>query len=506
MEPNPPPPRLPAAPLPSFALLSADGGPYRTLVEALDYGVLLYSAAGAVLVHNASTERVLGLSAAQIAGRAPRPPGWALFYEDGSPAENPARLVLSTLQTGQALRDLVVRVAHGGGHTSWLQATAQPLFTETGEAYAVVASLIDVTAQRRAREQLERYARFRTRLSALVAASLQDDLGVTFYQRLMEGAVDAIPGAQAGSLLLRGDDDLFYFVATVNFDQEVLARTYLNERELFRDPNVTGPQLIYGFDNSGILEPERRAPLYEAGDTGGIKVSLSIPVEVSGQVVAYFNLDNFDTPDAFGADTTEMGQLFAQQAALLWRRFKLEAELRQERRALEQMAFFDPLTGLPNRTLLSDRLRQVLLQGARTSTLVALIFVDLDNFKEVNDTLGHDVGDALLGAVAARLSACVRAGDTVARWGGDEFVVLLPQVTGTDDAAAVARKILGSLRAPFSLAGQTVHTGASLGASIFPDPAADADALIKHADTALYRVKAEGKGGFAFSSNKASGP
>ena len=169
---------------------------------------------------------------------------------------------MRVFETGQALRDRVLRVAHRDGRTSWLQVTVQPLFAESDAPYAAVASLIEVTAQRHAREQLERHTRFRAQLGGLVEASLQDDLGSTFYQRLMEGAVNAIPGAQAGSLLLRGDDGPFYFAAAVNFDQAVLARTYLHEHELYRDPDIVGPQLIYGFDNSGILEPERRARAY----------------------------------------------------------------------------------------------------------------------------------------------------------------------------------------------------------------------------------------------------
>lgn len=504
---------------PPLVWLSADGGPYQTLVEALDYGVLLYAAACTdtvdiksdtksantnpantvtLLVHNASAERVLGLNAGQITGHAPPPAGWALLYEDGSAAMDNMQLIFEALRTGRVVRDLELRLTHPDGHTSWLQASVHPLYTEAGDAYAAVVSLIDVSARRAAREQLERDARFRTQLGALVAASLQDGLGGTFYQRLMEGAVEAIPGAQAGSLLLSGDDGRYYFAATVNFDQQVLAQVQLYEHELFRDPDITGPQLIYGFDNSGILEPERRAPLYEAGNTAGIKVSLSVPIVVSRQVVAYFNLDNFSSADAFNADAVQMAELFAQQVAALWRRFKLEAELKRERSALERMAFFDPLTGLPNRTLLGDRLKQVLLQSARSGTPVALIFMDLDDFKGVNDTLGHGVGDALLRAVAERLSACVRVSDTVARWGGDEFIVLLPQITGAEDAAQVAREILSGLRAPFTISGYPLYIGASLGISVFPDTARDADDFIKHADTALYRVKANGKGKLGF--------
>lgn len=490
-------PESPLPVSPPLAWLSADGGPYRTLVEALDYGVLLFTTAASLLVHNASAERVLGLSAAQITGDAPLPEGWALLLEDGSEAASLAELIPRISRGESSVRDLTMQVRHPDGQMSFLQISMQPLHNEAGDAYAVAASLLDVSAQRLAREQSEQGSRFRTRLGALVAASLEDGLGSTFYQRLMEGAVEAIPGAQAGSLLLSGDDGRYRFAAAVNFEQRLLAQVQLYEHELFRNPDVRGPQLVYGFDNSS-LEPERYAPLYKAGDTGGIKVSLSIPIEIGGKVVAYFNLDNFSTPDAFDADTVQMAELFAQQVGALWRRFKLEAELGRERRALERLAFFDPLTELPNRALLGDRLEQALLKSNRSGAPVALIFMDLDDFKGVNDALGHAIGDALLRAVAERLRRSVRAGDTVARWGGDEFIVLLPSITRAEDAAGVARAILEGLRAPFIFSGYHLYSGASLGVSVFPDTASDADDLIKHADAALYEVKNSDKGGFRF--------
>ena len=492
---------MPLAPLPTLELLSADKSPYRTLVEALEYGVLLYDPSVRVLVHNRSAEGVLHLSAAEIGGHDPVPDGWHLFYDDGTRVTLNNHPVTRAFETRRVQRDMTLRLEYGG-HSVWLQVSVQPLLDAAGEPYAAVGSMIDITAQRRAHEQLGRQHTFRTRLGELIEASLQDGLGPTFYQRLMEGAVEAIPGAQAGSLLLRSEGDRYAFSAAVNFDQQVLERAYLEEHELYRDPTISGPQLIYGFDNSHIGDKQRVNLLYEAGDTGGIKVSLSIPIEVGGQTVAYFNLDNFDDADALGREATEMGQLFAHQVAALWRRFRLEAELQQEQQALKRLAFFDPLTGLPNRTLLADRLRQALLHSGRSSKPTALIFLDLDNFKQINDAYGHNAGDTLLRAVALRLGQCVRSGDTVARWGGDEFVVLLPQISAAEDAAQVARKILSTLAEPFRVLGHDVFSGASLGVSVYPDHANGADELIKHADTALYRVKGAGKQGFEFYSHE----
>ena len=159
------------------------------------------------------------------------------------------------------------------------------------------------------------------------------------------------------------------------------------------------------------------------------------------------------------------------------------------------MAKCCPLTDLPNRALFSDRLKLAMALAKRNQEKLALIFIDLDKFKPVNDTLGHAMGDALLQKVAQRMSACVRNSDTVARLGGDEFVVLLPVVEGPADALAVAEKIRHALQEAFVLDGHVVQISASMGAAIYPDHGGDELALTKSADLAMYAVKAQGRNG-----------
>ena len=172
----------------------------------------------------------------------------------------------------------------------------------------------------------------------------------------------------------------------------------------------------------------------------------------------------------------------------------------EERKAFErqltQRAFCDALTGLPNRLLLNDRIKQGLARASRRHRLIAVLFLDLDNFKLINDSLGHDVGDQLLVQAAARLSACGRAEDTVARLGGDEFVVLLDNLAGEADAATVAEVIAGQFRCPFRLDGREVVVGASIGIALgYPDQD-DAESVLRNADVAMYRAKSNGKGQF----------
>ena len=161
---------------------------------------------------------------------------------------------------------------------------------------------------------------------------------------------------------------------------------------------------------------------------------------------------------------------------------------------IRHLAHHDMLTGLPNRLLFGDRLRQALLAAERAEHRLALIFFDLDKFKPVNDNYGHAVGDVLLQQVATRLRTTLRASDTLARLGGDEFVVLLPRVTGTGDAKKVAEDILRELNRPFMTEGLALHISASLGVVVYPDAAADADSLLRCADTAMYEAKLLGRG------------
>ncbi len=165
---------------------------------------------------------------------------------------------------------------------------------------------------------------------------------------------------------------------------------------------------------------------------------------------------------------------------------------------LEQMAYYDPLTALPNRVLFRERLEHQLRQSLRNDTLVAVLFIDLDRFKSVNDTLGHAAGDQLLVEVAKRLNACVRKTDTVARMGGDEFTAILVDVKKQEDAGRVAGKIIDLLQQAVILLDQEVYIGASIGIGMFPDNGTDFDTITKNADTAMYHAKSSGRGNYKF--------
>lgn len=174
----------------------------------------------------------------------------------------------------------------------------------------------------------------------------------------------------------------------------------------------------------------------------------------------------------------------------------LKRELTQRKQAEEKLArhaYYDNLTDLPNRRLFRNHLNQALALACRNQRRLAVLFVDLDHFKAINDTWGHAVGDRLLQSAAKWLKSCLRASDIVARLGGDEFIILLPEIGQPEDATTVAEKLLSALGKPFRIEGREIFTSASIGISLYPDDGDEAEVLMKNADQAMYCVKQEGR-------------
>ena len=178
------------------------------------------------------------------------------------------------------------------------------------------------------------------------------------------------------------------------------------------------------------------------------------------------------------------------QARFLW---KLITRLKNTNEQILHFAHHDALTGLPNRSLFYDRLNQAISMAHRDKELIGILFLDLDGFKLINDTMGHDVGDALLQEVAKRIAACLRESDTVARLGGDEFTVILCNVTSLESINHVARKIVDAINSPFLLYGKSCSVSVSIGISLYPDNGETPDQLVRISDAAMYLAKQSGK-------------
>jgi diguanylate cyclase (GGDEF)-like protein/PAS domain S-box-containing protein len=189
----------------------------------------------------------------------------------------------------------------------------------------------------------------------------------------------------------------------------------------------------------------------------------------------------------------EAGQILGYEGTVedITKRKQAEATVRYQ-------AFHDLLTGLPNRMLFNDRLPLALVNAERNRVMSAVMFLDLDRFKTINDTLGHTIGDQLLQGVAQRLAVCLREGDTIARWGGDEFTLLLPQIHCAEDAAKAAQRVIDALKPAFHLEGHELYISNSIGIALYPQDGNDAQTLLKNADAALYQVKEQGRNGYQF--------
>ena len=183
---------------------------------------------------------------------------------------------------------------------------------------------------------------------------------------------------------------------------------------------------------------------------------------------------------------------------LIGRAIDYSIERKKVEQGLSYLAQYDPLTGLANRLLFKERLDRALIRAERNNTYVALMFIDLDRFKNVNDTLGHEAGDRLLVEVSKRLSAVVREGDTIARLGGDEFTIILEEIKKEEVVSQIASKLLAQMVDPFEINGMEVFVTPSIGITMYPQDSADSGNLLKNADTAMYRAKDTGRNGFQF--------
>jgi len=239
-------------------------------------------------------------------------------------------------------------------------------------------------------------------------------------------------------------------------------------------------------------EPERHGFL-EPLQAAGSMFFWVWPVKASDELVAILTVGFVERPQS--ADhVADTGTLCAQRLGL-----SLSNNARAER--LYHQAHFDPLTQLPNRQLFRERLQQELEQARGEGTCGALLYIDLDHFKRVNDSLGHEAGDKLLAVVAQRLQGCVKEDDTVARLGGDEFTVILRNVAEKNEVAAIAERIVDTMRHPMWLGGRDHHVHASIGVTLFPEDGTDLDQLLHHADLAMYRAKDLGRSGAVFYSS-----
>lgn len=280
-----------------------------------------------------------------------------------------------------------------------------------------------------------------------------------------------------------------FFVASYDDTNDVISFPYaVNERGRVPEPQPLGfdtplarvirtaePMLT----STHIIEPPDDPLGGEASNW------LGVPLISQKGVIGALVAQSYSEGVCFSDEDLNLLQFVSTQIAFAIERKQAEARLRH-------MAWHDALTDLPNRTLFQDRVDTALKRAHRDNEHLALLYLDLDGFKQVNDTFGHEVGDLLLRDVARRLAGCIRESDTIGRMGGDEFTVLVTNIQGPDSAAIVAGKIRNAIEAPFELNGRTVNVSATIGSAVYPEHGTDRETLFRHADARMYAGKRNG--------------
>jgi diguanylate cyclase (GGDEF)-like protein len=219
----------------------------------------------------------------------------------------------------------------------------------------------------------------------------------------------------------------------------------------------------------------------------GLEAAMSAPVEENGRVIGALTVATHRRGRTYTLTEQQMLVTFAVHASVAIASARIAD-------SMAHLAFHDPLTGLPNRALFVDRVGQALARSERKTQTTAVLFADLDNFKAINDSLGHAAGDELLVIIARRIRESLRPSDSAARFGGDEFAILLEDIGNEGRVMNACERIMGSLAAPVDIQGMTIDPGASIGVALTRDATCDADRLLRDADLAMYAAKAAGKG------------
>ncbi len=428
--------------LSSLKLAKESEAKVREITSVLAEGVYAFDCDGLVTFVNPEMEKLLGWTATELLGKK----GHETFHykrPDGTPVSVESCLVHQTLLTGQTYRSSDEWLVRKDGSIIPVSIVSSPIFMD-GKVMGSVAAFHDITERKKAEADLHIAA---TAFEAQEGMVVTDDNGVILR---VNSAFTQITGYTAEEAvgqnprILKSDrhDENFYAAMWKN----------LNDTGVWEGE-------IWNRRKNGEIYPELLI-ITAVKDQNGILTNY----------VATFN------------DITE---------------------IKAAEEEINNLAFFDPLTRLPNRRLLIDRLQQALASSARNGREGALLFIDLDNFKTLNDTLGHDIGDQLLQQVARRLESCVREGDTVARLGGDDFVVMLEDLSeqafeAAAQTEAVGDKILSTLNQSYQLATHEYHCSTSIGVVLFNDHEQEIDELMKQADIAMYQAKKAGRNTLRF--------
>jgi diguanylate cyclase (GGDEF)-like protein/PAS domain S-box-containing protein len=385
------------------------------------------------------------------------------------------------------------RVAHTDGKERFVQERGKVLRDAEGCPIRMIGTLRDITDRKIAEEQEARAVSSRIAISALLETGLEQ----LSLQKQLTIALDIILAVPWLGLLNKGSIFLF----DKDTDHLIMScQKNLSEYLIKSCARVLSGHCLCGraaqsrkLVFSNCLD-HRHETTYEGIQEHG---HLCVPILSKGNLLGVINLyvphGHVHIPEEEAFTSTMVNTL----AGLIERR-RMEEQIAQTEERLRHSAYHDILTKLPNRMYLTELLEHSIARAKRDDTQLAVLFMDLDHFKKVNDTLGHEIGDLLLFEAAQRIKECLRESDILARLGGDEFVALLTTITDKHEAGNVAKRIIESLRVPFTLSGNSCQIGSSIGIAIFPHDGQSQKMLLIHSDLAMYEIKKRGKNDYLF--------
>ncbi|KWT90525.1 bifunctional diguanylate cyclase/phosphodiesterase [Candidatus Magnetominusculus xianensis] len=444
---------------------------------------------------NPAAEKMLGCNAADVIGKSV-----ALVHMIGNVAAERFDAAMEILRRdGEHV--FTFMNSNSGGEQQYIEARVSAIWSieHTLIGYAMAAR--DVTQRRLSAESLQ----YRVQIDKLIASISTSFINIAASEVKSEirnalERVGIVLGVDNSCAVLNSDegvpDELFLWSphqlpnTSGKCNTQLLELREDNKLQLFTSNSMSWFREMIGKGEvlcintlDTVPEPERSILSSE-----GLKSMIVAPMSLAGGFLAFSTIMS---ERHWSAEDILLVKMISEIFANAITRGKNE-------QMLKTLAHYDALTGLPNRILFNDRLNQAIEQAMRNSRLMAVLFLDLDNFKLINDTLGHNIGDLLLVEASQRLLSNVRKSDTVARMGGDEFTIILSNIARDKYAVSVANKIIDAISKPFHLNGHECSVGVSIGVSIFPNDAADADVLLKNADIAMYQVKERGRNGFQF--------
>lgn len=404
-------------------------------------GIIVYGGAGGIQLMNPMASEFFGVSARDVIGRELRDFGWTFCDRDGTPVSGDSDPVSQVLEQRSAVSNLTLGVSREGTRaTAWVLMNIRPLLDSAGSISRIVVSFADVSSMKNAENELMLAAEvFETAAEGIIIADAEwRIINVNrAFSEITGYTLDEVQGRTPAILRSSAHDQDFY---ERMLDELRIAGKWRGERTSRRKDGAHFHEML----------------------------SVNAITDGRGEVARYI------------AVFSDISLLKHQQAEL------------------EHQAYYDALTGVPNRALGVESLKLAMQQCQRRGRLVAVAYIDLDNFKEVNDTHGHDVGDKLLKMLAARMHVALREGDTLARIGGDEFVAILSDLHRETDCLPIVERLLALSTEPVTIDGQVLSPTASIGISFYPmgENELDAEQLLRQADHAMYQAKTEGRNCF----------